>query len=160
MNGVRWQIGVVAVLLLVLAAGAAAPLQAQEPEGVTRDDVNAVADGLYCPLCTGISVDVCEIQICQQMRDVIAQKLAAGESEEQIRAYFVEQYGQKVLAQPEKRGVNLIAWVLPGAFLLAGLGGAIMWLRSRPDRPAATAFRPVADGYTERLERELQRLDS
>ncbi|MCZ7572065.1 MAG: cytochrome c-type biogenesis protein CcmH [Ardenticatenaceae bacterium] len=160
MNGLRWQIVIVGALLLLAVGVLVSPVTAQGPGGVTRDQVNEVARELYCPLCTGLSVDVCEIQVCQQMRDVIAEKLAAGESKEQIKAYFVEQYGQKVLAQPEKRGVDLIAWILPGIVVLGGLGGAALWLRRRaqnvPPAPAA-ALSPES---RERLERELKRLDS
>jgi cytochrome c-type biogenesis protein CcmH len=161
MNGRGWQILVVAALLLaVMGGGVAHPVLAQEPRGVSRDQVNEVARELYCPLCTGLSVDVCEIQVCVQMRDVIADKLAAGESKEEIKAYFVEQYGQKVLAQPEKRGVNLIAWILPGLFVVGGLTAAALWLKQRPVTTLAASSPGLSDEDRERLERELQRLDS
>lgn len=160
MNGLREQIVVVAVLALLLLVGAVGSATAQGPGGASRDQVNEVARELYCPLCTGLSVDVCELQICQQMREVIAQKLAAGESKEQIKAYFVKQYGQKVLGQPEKRGVNLIAWLLPGVLVLGGLGGAALWLRGRARSALLAPSTGLSAEARERLERELQRLDS
>lgn len=160
MNGLRWQIVIAAGLVVLALAGVIRPVTAQGPDGVTRDQVNEVARDLYCPLCTGLSVDVCEIQVCEQMREVIAQKLAAGESKEQIKAYFVEQYGQKVLGQPEKRGINLIAWILPGALVVGGLSGAALWLRQRALSAVPPPTVELSPEARERLDRELKRLDS
>ncbi len=132
---------------------------AQEPELT----VNDVAEDLYCPLCSGLTVDVCELEVCDDMRDVIAQQIAEGKSEAEIQAYFIEQYGQKVVAKPSTSGFDLAAWIMP----FAGLGLAIValafWLRNRPAPQAQPAVaRPdpsPEDPYAAQLERELRRLD-
>ena len=49
------------------------------------------------------------------MRTVIRAKLLAGESDQQIIAYFVERYGEGVLVEPPRHGLALVAWL--------GLGG-------------------------------------
>jgi cytochrome c-type biogenesis protein CcmH len=149
--------------LIILASILAAPALAQTP---TPNEINAIAKELWCPLCNGVRLDNCELQACIQMREVIAQKLAAGQSKEQIKAYFVQQYGDVVLGMPTGQGFNLVAWGLP---LLAGLAAlgllayvVRLWVRRRPAaglliapgvRPAATP----ADEYLKRVETELGR---
>lgn len=133
--------------------------RAQAPELT----VNDVAEDLYCPLCSGLTVDVCELEVCADMKEVIAQKIAAGESEEAIQAYFVEQYGQKVVAKPSTSGFDLVAWILPFAAVGLGAIGLTFWLRNRP-APQPEAVRvpstdSAEDPYTAQLERELRRLE-
>jgi cytochrome c-type biogenesis protein CcmH len=147
----------VAVVALFLALPVSA--RAQAPDLT----VNDVAEDLYCPLCAGLTVDVCELEVCDDMKEVIAQKIAAGESEEAIQAYFVEQYGQKVVAKPSTSGFDLIAWILPFAAVGLGVIGLTLWLRSRPTpQPEPIAVRPTdstEDPYSAQLERELRRLE-
>ncbi len=146
--------------LLVLTSAASAQGVDEAPT------VNEVASELYCPLCTGMSVDVCPLEVCIDMRRIIAERLEAGEEPEQIKRYFVEQYGQKVLGRPSTEGFHLAAWLIPFVVLVGALGTTAAWLRSRPAAradPRATVPPPKhdddGDPYSARLERELQRLD-
>ena len=125
--------------------------------------VNDVAEDLYCPLCANLTVDVCELEVCADMREVIEQKIAAGESEAQIQAYFIEQYGHKVVAKPSTSGFELLAWIIPFAGVGLAAIGLTLWLRSRPAvRPRAIPIRTTdstEDPYTAQLERELRRME-
>lgn len=152
------------MLLVVVVGIAAMPAAAQSPEDdVSIDRVNEIARDLYCPLCPGLTVDVCELQVCDDMKDVIAQQLAEGKSEEQIRQHFLELYGPKVIGAPEKQGTGLLAWLLPGVFAVAAVGAGIWWLRRRDTEPALDTDAPptetVDDDYNERIDRELQRFE-
>lgn len=151
--------------LVVLAVFTAGPALAQTP---TPNEINAVARDLWCPLCSGVRLDNCDLQACVQMREVIAQKLEAGESKEQIKAYFVQQYGDVVLGQPSRTGFNLIAWLFPILAALVGLGWVaylVFTWRQRRAAPAAAPARTAspsveaADDYLKRVEQELKRLD-
>ena len=62
------------------------------------DEVNAIAKDLYCPVCENVPLDVCPTQACAQWRALIREKLIDGWSEQQIKQYFVDQYGDRVLA--------------------------------------------------------------
>jgi len=144
-----------AAILLALAGGAAA--QGQTP---SDDDVNAIAKGLYCPVCENVPLDVCPTQACAQWRETIRLKLSAGWSEQQIKDYFVEQYGARVLATPPATGLNWLVYVLPPAAFL--IGAALLFRALRSWRRAATASTPAAplasdDPYVRRLEDELRR---
>ena len=71
------------------------------------------------------------------MKTVIRQKIEDGDSNQQIRDYFVERYGEIVLASPDAGGFNLIAWVMPGVIFLGGallVGNAFLNMRRR-NRP-------------------------
>jgi cytochrome c-type biogenesis protein CcmH/NrfF len=97
--------------------------------GVSPDEVNTVAEEIWCPLCSGVRLDSCELRACHQMKDVIALKLAEGESTEAIKEYFLEQYGPQVLGEPPREGFNWLAWILP--FVAVALGGVFLWRQSQ-----------------------------
>lgn len=116
-----------------------------------------VAKGLYCPVCPGTPLDVCETQACQQWRALIKEKLGQGETPAQIEAYFISQYGERVLGAPRAQGLNLVVYLLP-AFAVSA-GAALLYLfaarrvKSAP-APVPTAF-TASDEYRSRIENEL-----
>jgi len=128
---------------------------------------------LWCPICQGIRLDVCEQQVCQQMREMIDEMILEGKSKQEIIDEFVVQYGVVILGEPPKEGVNLMAWIMPIALALAGLGFAVWmsrkWTEKRRQDPAlapvtaggGTETGPSApssdieDDYLARVEQEL-----
>ena len=86
----------------------------------TDDEVNAISKQLYCPVCESIPLDACGTQACVQWRDTIRAKLTDGWSEEEIKQYFSDQYGIRVLAEPPVEGFNKLLWYLPPFSLLIG----------------------------------------
>jgi cytochrome c-type biogenesis protein CcmH len=101
------------------------------------------------------------------MKDVIADKLAAGEDTQAIKAYFVAQYGPQVLGEPPREGFNWLAWILPVVVVVGG--GAFVWYRARgmmrrPGGAASPAAKPPAptqpaQGYETKLDEELKQYD-
>src|SRR5512139_3729312 len=117
------------LLALLLAGLWAAPVSAQEPTP-TDDEVNRVAKQLYCPVCESTPLDVCPTEACRQWRDLIRSMLAEGKSDEEIKQYFVTQYGASVLDEPPNRLVSYLVpavVILLGAFLL--FRGFQMWMK-------------------------------
>ena len=149
------------LVALILTINFAIIVSAQGPTP-TDDDVNRIARQLYCPVCENTPLDVCPTEACRQWRDLIRSMLAQGKSEAEIKQYFVEQYGARVLAEPPNR---LVAYLVPavaillGAFLL--FRGFQMWMKpSMAEAGAADADReakPVQDPYVARLEEELKK---
>ncbi len=106
-------------ILIFLALGVRTVMaQASQP---TDNDVNSIAKQLYCPVCENTPLDVCPTQACAEWRELIREKLSAGWSAEQIKQYFADQYGDRVLAAPPARGLNLFLYILPPAVILAGV---------------------------------------
>lgn len=95
----------------------------------TDDQVNAIAKDLYCPVCENIPLDVCPTQACAQWRALIKEKMIAGWSKDEIKQYFVDQYGDRVLAQPPARGLNLLVYILPPVVFIGGI--VIVYLNLR-----------------------------
>ncbi len=147
------------IILLLSTLLTPVPVVAQDNEP-TDDEVNAIAKQLYCPVCENIPLDTCQMQACRQWRDTIREKLTAGWSEEQIKQYFVEQYGVRVLATPPAKGINLLFYILPPVALLVG---TVILLRAFRNWRQATVqseqVQPVQteDPYIARLEEELRR---
>jgi cytochrome c-type biogenesis protein CcmH len=110
-----------ASLLAVIVVSA----QEGEPRVPTDDEVNAIAKKLYCPVCPNTPLDVCETQACKDWRAQIRDQLAAGWNEQQIMDYFVQQYGERVLGEPQRSGFSSMVWVLPLIAVLMGL--VIVW---------------------------------
>lgn len=79
-----------------------------------------VASRLRCPVCRNQSVLESSAELSREMQDVIRERLAAGESPEEVKAYFVARYGEWILLKPEARGINLLVYLLPALFLVAG----------------------------------------
>ena len=93
----------------------------------TLMEVEKVTDYIMSPGCSYLfTLTLCPSSEAAQMRELVKDKLIAGESKEQILYYFEEIYGPRVLAQPAKRGVYFFAWWFPyflvfDAFLIAGV---------------------------------------
>lgn len=123
----------------------------------TDDQVNAVAHQLYCPVCESTPLDVCPTQACAQWRATIKEKLSAGWSEQQIKDYFVQQYGERVLAQPSTSGFTIVLWVLAPLGILTAIGIYIYLMRQmhKPKPAAVMAVPEPADEYAKKLEEEL-----
>lgn len=152
------------LLFLAVVVGLASMAGSAAAQGTspTDDEVNAIAKQLYCPVCENIPLDVCPTQACAQWRDTIRLKLAEGWTERQIKDFFVEQYGARVLATPPAEGLNWLVYVLPPVAFLAGAFLLFRALRSWRQAAAAAPAAPAAtaasdDPYVRRLEDELRR---
>ncbi len=157
---------ILATLVFAASMFAVAFVDAQEgiSEFPTHDDVNAIAKQLYCPVCPNTPLDVCETQACKDWRDQIRDQLTAGWTDQQIINYFVDQYGERVLAEPQRSGFTSLVWLLPVIAVLLGI--VIVWQilrawRSRqfPEADLQPLEQLVSREILEQIEKELQELD-
>ncbi len=136
---------------------------AQQPVPTPSDDqVNHIAHQLYCPVCENTPLDVCPTDACRQWRDLIRQQLAQGWTENQIKQYFVQQYGVRVLAEPPQTGFNWLIYILPPAIILTGafvlFRALSMWTKSSSASTAKGFMgKTPKDEYVARLEEELRK---
>ncbi len=149
-----------ALAALVIISGL---VSAQQPTP-SDDEVNALAREMYCPVCENIPLDACPTQACAQWRELIREKLALGWTHDQIKEYFAEQYGDRVLAEPPLRGLNWLVYVLPPFFILIGvfiLARVFSASRVMSAAPASDMNRsgdsPANDPYLSRVEEDLKR---
>jgi cytochrome c-type biogenesis protein CcmH len=164
--------------MLSLAALALGVAHIAAQGGVTNADIDRrmreITNRLNCPLCQGQTLHECPLQVCDEMRDLIRQKLLAGESEDQIRAYFVERFGDRVLNEPPRQGFALLGWVMPVLAVLTGAGLAAWAIRAmtrRQARPVVASANGATQAanppvppdlpreYVERLERDLRQME-
>ncbi len=162
-SGAAWlrQLAVAApAVLLALMVVAAADRSAQAAT-VSDEDVQAIASQLRCVVCQNLSVADSPSEMAHQMRDLIRERLAAGDRPEQVTAYFVQRYGDWVLLAPPARGLNLVLWLAPFGAVAGGLV-LVLTLVRRWRRPpvAATAVAAATVGAADRkrLAAELERL--
>ena len=154
-----WRAAIAAAAILALPQAVAA-----QEAAPSDDQVNAIAADLYCPVCPNTPLDVCETLACSEWREQIREQIASGMSEEEIADYFVEQYGERVLAKPRMSGFTLILWVLPVVgvvFAIAALAGVLRTWRREPGAQAAAPPEEVAVSAEarQRIEEELRNLN-
>lgn len=120
-----------AIALVVIVAGL-------WPSDVERDPearAHTLAASFKCPICAGESVAASQTDLAEDLRRLIADEIAAGSSDEEIRAMFVASYGEQVLLDAPGGGWGVTLWAAP--LLIAATGGfAIYGLRRRTPGPA------------------------
>jgi cytochrome c-type biogenesis protein CcmH len=149
-----------AMLLVLFILGVALPLQAQRI--VTEDDVSAVAEQMYCPVCENIPLDDCGTPTCNQWKDEIYQQLVEGRNPQAIIDDFVARYGQHVVGIPQDPTLRLLSFIMPifGVVLALGLGFLTFtrWQKGQ-DAPIATVAETSTtqdnQNYRAMIERDL-----
>jgi cytochrome c-type biogenesis protein CcmH len=95
------------------------------------DRVQHITSQLRCPLCQGETVADSNALISRDIRTLVQERVAAGQSDSQIIAYVVHQYPGTLL-KPPASGLGLIVWALPVVAVVAAAGGlAVAFVRWR-----------------------------
>ncbi|MDE2435261.1 MAG: cytochrome c-type biogenesis protein CcmH [Sphingomonadales bacterium] len=119
-------------LALIVASPASAQDYAEESLADPVKEAQAVAlmDSIRCVVCQGQPISGSNADLAGDMRRMIRERLAAGDSPEQVRAWLIGKYGDWVSFKPEVKGQTMPLWLVP---LGALVGGG--WLVSRRLRP-------------------------
>jgi len=114
---------------------------------------------VMCPVCE-TTLDQSSSPAAQQIKRVIASRIAAGDTKAQIKDRLVAEYGNAILAAPPRKGFGLVAWWLPVIGILAAavvVGvGAWRWARAREPAPVGPPLDPALE---RRLDDELRRFE-
>lgn len=137
----------VAVAALVMAAGGGD----DEPSPEAR--VERVTGDLRCPTCEGLSVADSPSSTARAIRDDVARRVAAGESDAAIKRAYVDRYGEWILLRPRGSGLAALLWAVPVVVVVgaaAMLGFAMRRWRAEPrlvpsDDDRALVGRALAD---------------
>jgi cytochrome c-type biogenesis protein CcmH len=132
------------------------------PVGVAGPPVQADLEAeIVCPTCK-TTLDQSSSPIATRMKTYIRERIAAGDSASEIKAQLVDQFGPAVLAEPPKRGFDLLAWLLPLAALVIGVVvvGALAWTWSRRrDSLAGSDSDALDPAVDQRVDEELARFE-
>lgn len=120
------------------------------PSGSTSAAARAhdLATELRCPECEGLSVADSNAPTSKAIRADIKRRIAAGQSDAEIRQVYVDDYGEDILLSPQSSGVGLIVWVLPVVVISLGATGiwfALARSRREPRLHATEADEELVD---------------
>jgi cytochrome c-type biogenesis protein CcmH len=150
-------------LLTALCALLAAVALAPPASGAERPSAADLEAEIVCPTCR-TTLDQSDAPIARRMKAYIRERIAAGASAAQIKRELIDEFGPGVLAEPPKRGFDLLAWALPLAAVAIGavaLGAAVWaWSRRTGDGGDAVGQEPLDADLERRVDDELARFDA
>ncbi len=100
-----------------------------------EDRVARLGAIIKCPVCQGEAIGDSPSETAEAMMDVVAEKVAAGETDDQIITYFQTRFGEGILLDPPVGGKTLLVWVLP----VVAVGGGVWMILSRRRSPEPQA---------------------
>ena len=144
------------IFLLVMVQTASAAF-AVEPDEVLDDPVlearaRAISQELRCVVCQNQSIDDSNAPLAKDMRVLVRERIVLGESDDQVRAFLVQRYGNFVLLRPPLQLDTLVLWLSP--FLFLAVGCALVWSYFRTLARQAARSEPLSAAE----EAELKRL--
>jgi cytochrome c-type biogenesis protein CcmH len=146
------------VALVCVAALLAVPVARASEQHPTQAELEG---DVMCPVC-GTTLDQSNSAAAEQIKRVIAARIAAGDTKSQIEDRLAAEYGDAILAAPPKRGFGLLAWWLPivGITVAAVVIGVGAWRWSRAREPAPARAEPLDPALERRLDDELRRFEA
>jgi cytochrome c-type biogenesis protein CcmH len=105
---------------------------------------------LRCVVCQNESIDDSQAEIAGDLRQIVRAQIAQGRTDQQVRDFLVQRYGEFILLKPTLTPGNLALWLTP--FLAVLLGGGYLWIKSR--QPAVEA-----QALTEEEQKALEAMD-
>lgn len=135
----------VAVAVVVLVALAVGTLGQSEPTDAQR--AQSLAESIRCPSCRSQAVASSDTPSSQAVRTLIAERIDAGDSDEEIRDYVASRYGREILLDPSGSGFSALVWALPAMFVVAAVAGLAIRFKGyqTPARAASDADRRLVE---------------
>ena len=128
-----WVLRAIGGLALAIAVAVATSGSLSETDRARALDLQ-----LRCPICQTVSIADSPSESAAQMRAIVRERLAAGASDDEVKAYFVARFGTWVLLAPPGDGFGALLWVVPGASMLSGAIALVWRARRRPIAPRGT----------------------
>lgn len=114
--------------------------------------VERIGMKIHCPICSGESIAQSQTDISRNMMNEVREMVRAGRSEQEILNTFAASYGERILLEPPRKGINSLLWTLPVAF--AVVGGLLWWnYTQKASRPTE---RPLTAEENQRIEQLLK----
>ena len=141
---------VAAVALLAAGAGL---LAARGPDPDAVPTAQQVYDRTMSPYCPGLTLAACPSTQAIELRKTISGMVTAGRTNREIDRWLLATFPQTITGAPR----NPLAWLIPAAVLLGGLGGVLAVLRRRPDRGPSEEPPTLSPADSARLAADLRR---
>jgi cytochrome c-type biogenesis protein CcmH len=124
----------ISLAALWLGLAALSPAHAVQPDEIMSDPgqesrARDLSRELRCMVCQNQSIDDSEAPLARDLRLLVRERIAAGDSDAQVMDFLVARYGEFVLLKPRLKSHTLLLWLLP-PFALAG-GGLALWMNNR-----------------------------
>jgi cytochrome c-type biogenesis protein CcmH len=151
----------VVVCALALAVLAGSPAYAVQPDEIMADPAREarardLSRELRCMVCQNQSVDDSDAPLARDLRLLVRERIAAGDSDTQVMDFLVARYGEFVLLKPRVNQHTLLLWLVP-PLALAG-GGLALWLHNRRRQKSAGIADPSLLYLTDEEEARIDRL--
>jgi cytochrome c-type biogenesis protein CcmH len=150
----RWVFAAMLCLLPVLGVPKEAPPAAEDPALEQR--LMRLAKELRCLVCQNESLADSHADLAADLRQQIRDQMKAGRSDEQIKAWLTQRYGDFVLYRTPIKATTLALWFGPFALLLAGLAGLLLYLRRRRARVGQPGLTPEDQARARALLQEAE----
>lgn len=145
-------------MMFLLMGGAEA--HAIAVDAVTLQDpvlearARSIMQGLRCLVCQNQSIEISDAELAGDLRRIVRERVAAGDTDDQVRAHLVARYGDWVLMRPPFKLSTLVLWAGPPALLV--LGGIALWAGLR--RRETPVLQPLTEAEKAKL-REIAASD-
>lgn len=127
----RWLANLVVMWMLIGGGHAFAmavdAVSLQDPALEAR--ARTIMHGLRCLVCQNQSIEISDAELAGDLRRIVRERVAAGDTDDQVRAHLVARYGDWVLMRPPFKLSTLVLWAGPPALLV--LGGLALWAGQR-----------------------------
>ena len=144
---------------IVLFLAWTGPVTAMAVDAVTLQDpvlearARTIMHGLRCLVCQNQSIEISDAELAGDLRRIVRERVAAGDTDDQVRAHLVTRYGDWVLMRPPLRPGTLALWAGPPLLLI--IGGLALWAGSRRQPPPAPA--PLNEAETIQIRKLMAR---
>jgi len=143
----------VLISMLGLSVGLAGSALAVEPDEVLADPAlesraRALSAELRCMVCQNQSIDDSNAPLARDLRILVRERIAAGDSDGEVVDFLVARYGEFILLKPRFSGRTALLWIAaPATLIVGGLVAVFLFRRRRP----ATDVKPLDEAEKRRL---------
>lgn len=156
----RWRLAHAVLIALPLLGAVPGGAVAVEPDEMLADPAlevraRALSKGLRCLVCQNESIDTSNAGLARDLRILVRERLVAGDSDAEVKAYLVARYGDFVLLKPPVKPRTYILWFGPALIVLLGAAGIAVYFRRRrravEDPARSTPLSPEEEARLARL---------
>jgi cytochrome c-type biogenesis protein CcmH len=153
-----------ALLTFILVIALALPAVAVDPGEMLPDPVQEsrareISRGLRCVVCQNESIDESNADLAKDLRRLVRERIAAGDTDPEVIDYVVSRYGTFVLLKPPFEASTYALWLGPFVVLVVAFGVVVLYFRRRgaagSGKPAATLAAPLSAEEEARIARLL-----